>query len=82
MERIMYKMNEDLKSELNGCDYYSTFIKSAVKDLKTNGICYVFHKYQVDEILKYIKSRVKVQNNDCGYTLSIPRNKRDYTIQI
>lgn len=75
----MYKMDEDLKEDMTGCDYYSTFIKSAIKELKTNGICYVFHKYQVDEILKYMKSNVEVQNNDCGYTLNIPRNKRNYT---
>lgn len=78
----MIKLDNEIKEDLGSCDYYSSFIKSAIRDLKENGICYVFHKYQVDEILKYIKGRVKVQNNDCGYTLSIPRNKRDYTIQI
>lgn len=78
----MYKMDEIMKEELAGCDYFSSFIKGAVKDLKQNGICYVFHKYQVDEILKYMKIKVEVTTNDCGYTLSIPRNKRNYTTQI
>ncbi len=78
----MYRIDEDMKEDLAGCDYYSTFIKSAIKDLKTNGICYVFHKYQVDEILKYMKNEVIVKDNDCGYTLNIPRNKRSYRKEI
>jgi hypothetical protein len=78
----MYRIDEDMKEDLSSCDYYSTFIKSAIKELKTNGICYVFHKYQVDEILKYMKADVVVKDNDCGYTLNIPRNKRNYTKQI
>lgn len=75
----MYRIDEDLKEDLPGCDYYSSFIKGAIKELKTNGICYVFHKYQVDEIVKYIKMPICIKNNDCGYTLNIPRNKRGYT---
>ena len=66
----MIKLNEELKEEMPGCDYYST------KDLKANGICYVFYQYQVDEILKYIKTEVVVKNNDCGFTLNIPRKHR------
>lgn len=72
----MIKLDEELKEEMPGCDYYSTFIKSAIRDLKANGICYVFYDYQVKEILKYIKTEVVVRNNDCGFTLNIPRKHR------
>ena len=69
----MYKMSEEMKEEITSCDYYSMFIKCAVRDLKANGICYVFNKEQADEIKKYIKVPINVNPNDCGFTLSIER---------
>lgn len=71
-------MNKDLKEDYSKCDYYSTFIKSAVTQLKNDGLCYVFYKDQVDEILKYVQMPIAVKKNECGYTLNIPRNKRNY----
>lgn len=74
----MYKMDKDLKEDLANCDYYSMFIKKSIKELKTNGLCYVFSKEQVDEISKYIKINLIVEKNECGFTLKINRNKRKY----
>lgn len=78
----MYRIDEDLKDDYAGCDYYSTFIKKSIRDLKIDGICYVFYQDQVDEILKYMKVPVVVKENECGFTLNIPRNKRKYNTQI
>lgn len=73
-------MNEEneLEKEKSSCDFYNQFIKISINDLRKNGICYVFHKYQVDEILKAFNQPVNVMQNECGYTISIPRNKRNY----
>jgi len=59
-------------------EYYTSFIKNTIKELKINGICYVFHKWQVDEILKHIDIPVITLKNECGYTLRIDRGKRKY----
>lgn len=72
----MSKLSEKLKEEMSGCDYYSSFIKDAIRNLKINGICYVYHKEQVDEIIKYVNAPVTAIPNECGYTLSIPRKYR------
>ena len=69
----MYKMDKQLKEELNSCDYYTSFVKDAIKKLKTDGICYAYYPYQVEEIKKYIKVPVKVINNDYWFTISIER---------
>lgn len=71
-------MNEENELEKSSCDFYHQFIKVAINDLRNNGVCYVFHKYQVDEILKAFNQPVDVVQNECGYTLNIPRKKRKY----
>lgn len=72
----MYKMDQQLKEELSGCDYYTAFVKDAIKKLKTEGICYAYYPYQVEEIKKYIDKPVKVIDNDWCYTISIDRKYR------
>ena len=74
----MYKMDEDLKEDYTTCDYFSNLIKKSIKDLRVDGVCYVFSQAQVDEIVKYMKVPVNISKNECGYTLKIKRNKRDY----
>jgi ribosome maturation protein Sdo1 len=74
----MYRIDEDIKEDIAGCDYYSMFIKRAMSDLKFDGVCYVFNKEQVNEIVNYMKTKVDVEENECGFTLRIPRNKRKY----
>lgn len=72
----MYKMDKQLKQELSSCDYYTTFIKDAIKKLKTEGVCYAYHFYQVEEIKKYMKVPIKVIDNDWCYTISIDKKYR------
>lgn len=78
----MYRIDEDLSEDLAKQDYYSMFIKRAISDLKFDGVCYVFNKEQVNEIVNYMKVKVDVQENECGFTLRIPRNKRNYRKEI
>ena len=47
-------------------DYFSSFIKSAILDLKSNGICYLYDIEQVKELKKIIKREVVVKEIDCG----------------
>lgn len=72
----MYKMDKKLKEELTGCDYYASFIKNAIKELKTCGMCYVYHRNQIEEIKKYTNFPIRVEQNECGFTLSVPRKYR------
>ena len=71
MGKIMYKIDEDLKDEFSGGDYYSMFIKRAIKELKNEGKCYVFSNEQINEIKKYIKLPIIIIENECGYTIKI-----------
>lgn len=77
----MYKMDKKLKEEMAGCDYYSSFIKNAIKELKINGICYVYTENQVKEIMKLTNLPITKVVNECGYTLSIPRKYRTEVLQ-
>lgn len=72
----MVRLSKELKEDMAGFDYYSSFIKSAIRDLKNNGICYVYHINQVKEIMKYTNVPITTIQNECGYTLSIPRKYR------
>ena len=33
---------------------YEDFIKFSIDDLKNKGVCYLYHKYQIEEIKKII----------------------------
>lgn len=72
----MGKLSKELKEDMGGNDYYSSFIKDAIRNLKANGICYVYNKQQVEEIIKYINAPITYIENECGFTLSIPRKFR------
>lgn len=72
----MYKIDKDLKEELTGFNYYTAFVRDAVKKLKTEGICYAYYPYQVEEIKKYIKVPIKVIDNDWCYTISVDKKYR------
>ena len=47
-------------------DYFICFVKSAVLDLKENGVCYVYNKKQLEEVKKRINKNIKVKEVDCG----------------
>lgn len=68
---------EELEVDYEGkrCDYYNSFIKSAITELKRNGICYVYFESQVEDIKKKVPE-VHITKNECGYTISINRKNR------
>ena len=42
---------------------YEDFIKFSIDDLKNKGVCYLYHKYQIEEIKKIIPN-IKVIKDD------------------
>lgn len=54
---------------------FNVFIKQCVKQLKENRVCYCYTLEQIEEIKNKYKSEVRIEKNECGYTLSIPRRK-------
>ncbi len=60
-------MTEEFNEEYGGM-----FCKKSAKELEKYGLIYVFNKEQVEEIRKLVPD-VVVKENECGYTLTLPR---------
>ncbi len=58
----------------NKCDYFNSFVKSAISDLNKNGYCYVYHKEHVEAIKKRVKKEIEVTNNDFVYVVKFKKH--------
>jgi len=55
---------------------YNHFIKECIRDLKATGHCYVYNKDQINEILNKLNQDIIIEDNECGYTLKIKKDRR------
>lgn len=67
-------MIEDIKENE---DLYNHFVKECIRDLKSQKLCYVYNREQLEEVRKRYKGETIVEENECGYTIKIKRNRRD-----
>ena len=58
------------KNNEKKCDYFNQFVKNAISDLKTSGICYAYYKEQLEEIKLKTKKELKVTETDFGYSIT------------
>lgn len=68
-----------IEDDYNGkkCDYFNQFVKFAITDLKTNGVCYAYHKDQVELIRKRINEDLIIEEKDFGYIIRLKKKKGD-----
>ena len=56
---------------------YEDFIKFSIYDLKNKGVCYLYHKYQIEEIKK-IMPNIKVIKDDWYYRVEVKNDKENW----
>lgn len=60
-------------------NHFNSFISNSVQELKKEKICYVYTMEQVEVIKKAIfkkyKRHIKVEQNECGYTLRLKKEE-------
>lgn len=65
-------MIEDIKKTK---DDYNNFIIDCLHQLKSSRVCYVYKKEQIEEIIKRFKGEVTIEDNACGYTIRVKRER-------
>lgn len=60
-------------------NHFNSFISSCIQELKKERICYVYTEEQVEvikkAIFKKLKKNIKVEQNECGYTLKLKKEE-------